>query len=664
MDFERMIELLKSTQNDPDAASLATFDILISTADELLRQAVEAAAIPHWFDAKILQQLVDINEQSTADAVFRRITALPFCESFEQRNGFNVQKGIRNAIRSRLFRDDPKRFQSLTTNAKTAFDQSTSHHRIESAYHQLWLNAEEAGPVIRRLEFDLRHSEEDSMVMAATFQDCLAIVNSTPLINAWAIWIQGAVRARYLATKERQELLEKCLNAATAAQSDYAIAAVTELFGDLFFEIGNPERALIEWKECERILKSIVNDTGKSREIGFEEEQIRSKISVVSIHEKRVVTEQALSIKQSLKVEVDVGNLSQQKHKNTLSTVSGANAKKTQRFLFLSAVTNEFGAYRKQVQTALAGPHIWIETQETFLAFGNLALVELDTYIQKCDAVIHLVGVHAGTIPSPLELDSLFSRYPNLPVRLGINEPFLRTLTYTQWEAWLAVFHQRPLYIAQANRIQDANGTSGDPLFAAQMQSQTAHLAGLQSRGHYPQQKLAFDTAEQLVIALLKSIAVLLETDEVRAAIDKLNERFTLVTGTELINQAQIERQESQQVVDTVLSSTDQGALLVAAAGFGKSCILAQVIERLKVEDVPFVAFKLDSIPESSNADRLGHELGLTESPVTTLARISQGRRSVLIVDQLDAISIVSGRKTNTWEAFAEIWKELHKSPR
>ena len=42
---------------------------------------------------------------------------------------------------------------------------------------------------------------------------------------------------------------------------------------------------------------------------------------------------------------------------------------------------------------------------------------------------------------------------------------------------------------------------------------------------------------------------------------------------------------------------------------------------------------------------------------------IAQGQQCVLIVDQLDAISLVSGRKTNTWTAFEELLRTAAKWP-
>ena len=68
-------------------------------------------------------------------------------------------------------------------------------------------------------------------------------------------------------------------------------------------------------------------------------------------------------------------------------------------------------------------------------------------------------------------------------------------------------------------------------------------------------------------------------------------------------------------------------------------------------------------MPECSYADLLGRELGLSASPATVLLQSAEGKNCVLIVDQLDAISTVSGRKTNTWSAFEELRRQTEDCP-
>ena len=53
----------------------------------------------------------------------------------------------------------------------------------------------------------------------------------------------------------------------------------------------------------------------------------------------------------------------------------------------------------------------------------------------------------------------------------------------------------------------------------------------------------------------------------------------------------------------------------------------------------------------------------LPESPAITLGEFAGDKPSVLVVDQLDAISVVSARNQAVWSAFNELLKEVHDYP-
>ncbi len=117
--------------------------------------------------------------------------------------------------------------------------------------------------------------------------------------------------------------------------------------------------------------------------------------------------------------------------------------------IFLSSVSDEFGAYRDLLRTDLTRQNVEVKVQEDFKDFGHGILDLLETYIAHCDAVIHLVGDMNGSAPIERDVKALLTKYPDLPSDLppvGNGDG----ITYTQWEAWLALYHRRVLLIAQA----------------------------------------------------------------------------------------------------------------------------------------------------------------------------------------------------------------------
>lgn len=123
--------------------------------------------------------------------------------------------------------------------------------------------------------------------------------------------------------------------------------------------------------------------------------------------------------------------------------------------LFLSCVTREFRAYRELLTSDLRRAGIDVRVQESFSVGGGTLLDALDDYIRECDAVVHLIGHGTGAIPKVHAVRTLLDRYPDMPSKLpvltdALSQPDPR-ISYTQWEAWLAIYHARKTHIYVAS---------------------------------------------------------------------------------------------------------------------------------------------------------------------------------------------------------------------
>ncbi len=136
MDFDEIQRRLESAQGDPQALALATLDIVLADRDPRLRIAVEAAAVPHWFDAEVLAALLP-EEADDAAAVVEQLKALPMVESFPARQGWNVHDTTRLALRARLAREEPTRFVRLSAAAADYFIGDAPPLEVERIYHRL-----------------------------------------------------------------------------------------------------------------------------------------------------------------------------------------------------------------------------------------------------------------------------------------------------------------------------------------------------------------------------------------------------------------------------------------------------------------------------------------------------------------------------------------------
>ena len=155
--------------------------------------------------------------------------------------------------------------------------------------------------------------------------------------------------------------------------------------------------------------------------------------------------------------------------------------------IFLSTVSDEFRAYRDQLRSDLTRHNVEVKVQEDFKDLGGDTLDKLDVYIAHCDAVVHLVGDMTGSDPGEHALGALRAKYPDLADKLPPLGEALRNgsgVSYTQWEAWLALYHGRLLFIAKA-----ADSAERGPKYMptdASRAAQAAHLARLKAMERYP----------------------------------------------------------------------------------------------------------------------------------------------------------------------------------
>jgi hypothetical protein len=118
------------------------------------------------------------------------------------------------------------------------------------------------------------------------------------------------------------------------------------------------------------------------------------------------------------------------------------------------------------------------------------------------------------------------------------------------------------------------------------------------------------------------------------------------------------------EIIKDLLGDQRIDVLVSAAAGGGKSGLLLQVIEELNRNDIPFVAIRLDRLEATlRTTGQIGAKLELPGSPVSILHAIAQSRRSVLVLDQLDAVSLISGKNPDLFDPVVDLLQEVTAFP-
>lgn len=251
--------------------------------------------------------------------------------------------------------------------------------------------------------------------------------------------------------------------------------------------------------------------------------------------------------------------------------------------LFLSAVSSEFLAYRKLLTTDLKRPALDVAVQEDFIVTGGSTLEKLDDYIRACDGIIHLIGKATGAAPEDPAVAALLKKYPDFATKLPPLAAHLAKpqpgFSYTQWEAYLAMYHERPLFVyrptdfdlAVLNVPRDARFVFS----AAEAQSQKEHYARISALGHDRGQ---FLNEERLSSAVLRDLVEILPRLE--PAIE--------VSATRLPHNAErlIGRDADLACLDAAWNDSRKNVLIVRAfGGMGKTSLVATWMAELALKN-------------------------------------------------------------------------------
>lgn len=241
--------------------------------------------------------------------------------------------------------------------------------------------------------------------------------------------------------------------------------------------------------------------------------------------------------------------------------------------LFLSTVSQEFRSYRDALRSKLQRPNVTVHIQEDFIATGSETLDKLDLYIKACDAVIHLIGDRTGAFAEPETSQALRTRYPDLCQRLPPLRPSIETgepaLSYTQWEAYLAVYHQKMLVIAAA--APEAIRDTVLPLDSQSSGAQRDHRERLRQLGRYPE--IEFRNKEELIadISLSAILDLLVKSSKSPDHASNVPIR---------VPKHFLGREDSIAAIENALEEGRAVAALQGLRGVGKSTLAAAYAER------------------------------------------------------------------------------------
>ena len=250
--------------------------------------------------------------------------------------------------------------------------------------------------------------------------------------------------------------------------------------------------------------------------------------------------------------------------------------------LFLSTVSSEFAPHRELLAGYLRRPNLDVAVQDDFNVTPGTTLEKLDLYIRHCNGVVHLIGKATGAVPEECAVAALLATYPDFGTRLAPLAPHLRNpqpgFSYTQWEAYLALYHNRPLFVYRPEDFErDTLDVPRGPKFVfnpAEEKLQQEHYQRICDLGHDRGQ---FLNEERLSSAVLRDLVEILPRLE--SAVD--------VRPTKLRHTAErlIGRDADLTRLDVAWNDPHKNVVVVRAlGGMGKTSLVATWMAELALK--------------------------------------------------------------------------------
>ena len=123
MDFAEQLRILQAAQGNPALLALATVDLVHHALPEpergLIKDALVAAAVPHWCNCEFLAALLGVSSHE-GETLLAPLRALTVVEPFPARGEgtVNVHEAARLALREHLRTTDPVVWRSLAARAR------------------------------------------------------------------------------------------------------------------------------------------------------------------------------------------------------------------------------------------------------------------------------------------------------------------------------------------------------------------------------------------------------------------------------------------------------------------------------------------------------------------------------------------------------------------
>ena len=317
MSLEDSLSRLQAAAGDREALTLVSIDLLLEQREPGLREALEAAALPHWFDAPLLAALLDCPAER-AEHWLQTLSALPLVEPYPARDGYNVHEASRLALRQRLARDERPKLERWSRRAAGVFSQRATANerddasRIEAIYHRLLAEPEPGAAALDRLWYAWKGRHEPLQALGLVLAEAREQGHLQPAARARALVCLGWIRRASLTLEQRERLALEALGLFQVLGQLAGEMDARDQLGDVEMDRGRLEGALQHYREEQRLvgalLKQAPEDSRWRRDLSVSHNKIGGTYQAQGRLDAALAQYQAgLAIRQAL-TEQDLAN--------------------------------------------------------------------------------------------------------------------------------------------------------------------------------------------------------------------------------------------------------------------------------------------------------------------------------------------------------------------
>ena len=252
-----------------------TYPTLTLDERSRIKDALVAAAIPHWCDTPFLSALLAITQEES-ERLASCLRRLKIVEDFPARGlgAFNVHETARLTLREYLRTTDPAQWKQLATRARHHVStNSEPHARIDGLYHHFVINQDAAAVECETLdrEFTILNHPENRQALAVALAELAASGWLTGTAQVEAMLAPLEVRNSRGEQAQLEVEARHILALAVETRSLSSTARANCLLGDVLVAKGRLDDALNAFREylsiSQKLAQQDPSNAGWQREL-------------------------------------------------------------------------------------------------------------------------------------------------------------------------------------------------------------------------------------------------------------------------------------------------------------------------------------------------------------------------------------------------------------